>query len=114
MKALESIWTWLKRWGLALAGLLALVLGGGFLMRRQIAALGRAKDEAAVSEARREIDALRATRTEVASRTEEKSEQITALDARIRDVKREIIDLHEGGELIPDDQLDDAFAHLGY
>lgn len=114
MSWLRDAWAWVKRWGAAIAGVLLVVLGAGWLWRRQKAALGRAKDAAAIAEARREMDVLRATREEVARQVGEQDQAIAEIDARIAASKREIVDLHEGGEDIPDDQLDDVFARLGY
>ena len=114
MSWLRDAWAWVKRWGAAIAGVLLVALGAGWLWRRQQAALGRAKDTAAVAEARREMDALRATRAEVARQVGEQDAAIAAIDSRIAESKRRIVDLHEGGGDIPDDQLDDVFARLGY
>jgi hypothetical protein len=112
----ERVGAWFRRWWGALVTGLVLVFGviGAIFVRRQQLALGAARDDAAVAEARRKMDALRATRVEVASRVGEKTEEITTLDARIAESKREIVDLHEGGEHVPDDKLDDAFAQLGF
>lgn len=109
-------WAWLRRWWGAIVTGVVLVFGaiGAIFIRRQQLALGAARDAAAVAEARKKMDELRATRVEVAARVGEKTEEIATLDARIAESKREIVDLHEGGEVVPDDKLDDAFAQLGF
>jgi hypothetical protein len=107
-------WAWLRRWWAGLvAGVVLLLAVAGVVRRRQLE-LGKARDEAAVAEARRRMDELRARRVEVHARVDEKSEEITTLDAQILESKRQIVALHEGGDKIPDKQLDDAFAQLGY
>lgn len=114
MTTWEKVVAWCKRWwGVLVAGVL-LVLGAVGLYTRQRAQLGAALDEAAVADARRQMDALRAARVEVTSRADAKTEEIQALDAQIAESKRRIVDLHEHGTDVPDEQLDDAFASLGY
>jgi len=89
----------------------ALALLSIFIVRRR---LGAARDAAAVAEALREMDALRARRDEISRQLGEKDDAIQAIDARILEQKRKIVHLHEGGEQISDEDLDKAFAELGY
>ena len=114
MKALRTAWAWLKRWGWSVAVGLLVLIGGIFAWQRREKLLGAAKDEAAVAEALRQMDALRARRSEVSSRVDEKSEEITQLDGEIAATKRRIVELHQGGERLDDAALEDAFAELGY
>jgi len=111
---LDAAGEWFKRWWAAFVIVVVTALALFGVWRRREWELGQAKDAAAVAEARRQMDALRAQRLEVTARVDAKSEEIVALDARITESKRRIIDLHEHGPTVPDAQLDDAFASLGY
>ena len=113
-----TVWAWLKKWGGALFGALfavvVVVLGGGWIWRRQQKALGAAKDAQKVAEATRELAALRTAREGIAERLGEHSMEAAYVDERLRASKRSIVDLHENGELIPDEELENVFAELGY
>ncbi len=115
---MSKAWAWLKRWGAWLAGGLVAVLGAligaGWLWRRHKAQLGAARDEAAIAEARREMDTLRARREILAERLGEQDESIAQLDTAITASKRRIVELHEGGADVANEDLDDAFRRLGY
>lgn len=114
MKAwLAGVWAWLKKWGALLAGVLLVALGAGWAWQRRGRLLGAARDAAAVAEALREVESLRATRAEVARQVGAKSEAVEALDAQIAAQRREIVRLHEGGEALVGDDLEHAAAELG-
>lgn len=111
------MWAWLKRWGGALFGaisaLLLLVLGGGWLWRRQKSKLGRVQDQLAVEKATNKIHELRAVREEVERHAGEKDEAIAQIDAQI-DAQREVIrDAHEHGADLSAAELADEFARSG-
>lgn len=111
---MRAIWATIKRWGAAIAGALLVLMGAGWLWRRQKSKLGKALDETALAEARRKMDTLRATREEISRQVTETDDAIVALDQEIRRHKREILILHEGGTEVSDEELNDVFKTLGY
>lgn len=111
---MTAVWAWLRKWGALVVGVLLLVLGGGWLWRRREAALGRVRDELAVERAKREIERLRGQREEVARQVGEKDEAIAAIDSRLAENARKIVEAHEGGAGLTDEQVAEAFTRLGY
>lgn len=115
---MSRVWVWLKKWGGLLFGAVAagllVVLGAGWLWRRRVAELGRIRDELAVERARQEIAHLRGIREEIASRVEEKDEAIEAIDRKLAENRRAIVEAHEHGQGLTDEEVEDAFARLGY
>jgi len=110
-------WLWIKSHVKAVLGgavsVLLLVLGAGWLWRRQKSKLGKVKDELAVAEASNKINELRAVRREVAAQVGEKDESIIAVDAEIAENRRKIIDAHERTEDVTDEELLEELARLG-
>lgn len=115
---MSRTWAWLKKWGGVLFGALTatllVVLGAGWLWRRKVAELGRVQDELAVARAQREIAHLRGMREEIAHRVEEKDEVIEAIDRKLAENRRAIIEAHGYGQGLTDEEVEDAFARLGY
>ena len=111
---MTKVWNWLKRAGVWIAGGLLLLLGVGWLWRTQSAKLGQLRDRATVEKALSETYKLRAQRTAVAERVGEKDDAIEEIDRRLDENKRRIIEAHEHGEGMTDDEVDDAFDRLGY
>jgi hypothetical protein len=108
------MWAKLKQWGLAIASLLLVVLGAGWLWRRYKGELGRVKDKLAVKEALTKVAELRATRAQIVERVGEQDEAIEGLDNRITEQKRRVVRAHELGSSVPEDQIADAFEKAGY
>lgn len=106
-------WLWLKKWGGllfgAIAGLLLLLLGGGWLWRRQEASKAAALDAASIAQAKTEMTRLEAIRGEVTKRVGEKDEAIDHLDDQIRQQKVRVAQAAGAGEDLDDDQLEDAY-----
>lgn len=111
---MKKTWEVLKKWGLAIAAGLLFLLGAGWAWRRKQAKLGALKDELAVARALEERNVLKAKREEIAARRGEVAAEVVALDEMIAQSTREIVDAYEGGSEIPDEELEDAFASLGY
>jgi hypothetical protein len=111
---MAKVWEWIKKWGAALAGLLLLLLGAGWLWNRQQQRLGKLKDRLALVEAMKDIDTLRALRVEIEDRTEENTEAIETLDQKILESKRKIVEAHVGGEGLSDEEMLSEFERLGY
>ena len=110
---MTKVGEWLKKWGAAIAGVLLLVLGAGWLWRRQQAALGRVTDQLTVERATKEISKLRAIRAEVSTRLDEKDEAIVHIDAQLPENKRQLVEAHELGQGLNDEEVEAAFARLG-
>jgi len=110
---MKTAWGWLTKWGTALFGALAalllLVLGAGWLWRRQEAALGAALDATSIAEARAEMSRLEAIRTEVAKRVGEQDGAIHVLDVQIREQKARVAAAAGAGEGLSDAELEDAY-----
>lgn len=114
MTAIKAAWAWLRKWGLAIAGILLLALGAGWLWRRKQRELGRVRDQLAVEESRREIAALQAQRDAVLARVDEHEPEVAAIDRQLADNRRRIVEAHEHGRGLSDEEVEDAFAKLGY
>lgn len=110
----EKVGAWLRRWWGALAGLLLALAGlvGVILVQRR--QLANEADRARVAEGLSRVRELRARREEVAAQVGAVSADVARIDEQLRESKRRILDLHEGGPDVPDDQLDEEFARLGY
>lgn len=115
---MQKAWAWLKKWGTALFGAIAavllLVLGGGWLWRRREQALGAVRDELAVEKAKGEIARLRGVREEVAREVGEKDEAIVEVDRQLAENRRKIVEAHEGGQSLSDEEVDALFARMGF
>jgi hypothetical protein len=109
---MKKAWTWLKRWGLAIAGALAVVLGAGWLWHRRSTALGRVTDKLAVEKARTQIAELQGMRTMLTERLDEKDEAIRTIDEQLAENKRRIVEAHEYGEGMTDAEIEEAFKRL--
>lgn len=111
---MKKVWAWLKKWGAVILGVLLVIVGGGWLWQRHKRRVGRLKDELAVAEATKEIERLRGQREQLAERVGEKDEQIDQIDDEIKRNKRKIVEAHEQGEGLSDDEIEQEFAQLGY
>lgn len=111
---MAKAWVWIKKWGAAIAGLLLVLLGAGWMWRRKQAEVAKLKDEAAVATALREMEALRAVRERLHAEEKPVAAEIAAIDQQLKDNKRKIVEAHEGMQNIPDADIDDAFSRLGY
>lgn len=106
---------WLQRfWGWLVAAAAAVAVVAGFGIARRRFHLGRARNEAAVSEALERVHALRTARAAIEGRLDTSASEVADLDAEITRTKREIVRLHDGGHAVAEEDLDDAFASLGY
>jgi len=97
----------------ALAGLV-LVFGAGLAYTYHKRRLGSVKDLLAVEKAQKEIVALQTERKMLAQMGTTLQGDLDAVDMRIDERKRTIVDLHEGAEGLDDSQVVEAFARLGY
>lgn len=92
---MKKVLDWIKRWGGAIGGLAIVVIGAGWLWRRQQNALGKVKDKLAVAEATKAIARLQGQREEVAKRVGETDMLVEELDAEIALQRQRVIDAHE-------------------
>lgn len=111
---MKKAWAWIKKWGAAILGALLVVLGGGWLWRRHKRKVGEVKDKLAVAVATKRIERLRGERVQLAARVGEKDEKIEDLDKKIASNKRMIIEAHEYGEGLDDEDIEREFERLGY
>lgn len=114
MQVLEKIWSWLKKFGLAIAAVLLAIIGFGWLWRRQQSQLGALRDRLAVERAQHEIRELSVVRERILASADAKKEQIESIDADIARNRRAIVEAHENGKGLSDEEVEDAFARLGY
>lgn len=111
---MKKVWSMLKRYGALALGVLLFLLGGGWLWYRRDRILGRLKDEVRVADARREIERLRGQREEIARQVGEADEAILEIDRKLARNRRAVVESFEDGEGLSDDEVDEAFARLGY
>lgn len=115
---MRKAWIWLREHASAalgaLASVLLVVLGAGWLWRRQKSRLGKVRDELAVQKATAEIGKLTALREELKRRVGEKDEQVEYVDQKLAENRRAIVEAHEHGAGLTDAEVADEFARLGY
>lgn len=115
---MSNAWQWIKKWGGAIFGALAavllVVLGAGWVWRKKKAEVGALRDELALAEATKEIERLRALRKGVAERVGEKDQAIEEIDAQLAENQRKIVEAHEGGEGLSADEIVAEFERLGF
>lgn len=112
---LQRAWAWIKKRWAPIFGAIVVVGGGvagAYWLRRR--ALGRVQDELAVARAQKEIARLRGVRDEVARRVGEKDEVIEEIDSQLADNRRQIVEAHENGKGLNDEEVLRAFEALGY
>jgi hypothetical protein len=107
-------WAAVKKWAGWLVGGLAVLLGAGWLWRRRERELGQLKDKAQAAEAKRAIAHLQGRREELARELGEQDEAVQALEEALRKNRRRLVEAHEGGEELSDDEVERAFARLGF
>lgn len=111
---MKKAWDWVKRWGAFLFAGLLVLMGAGWLWRRRTAELGRVQNELAVARAQKEIARLQGQRDEVALRVGEKDEKVEEIDKQLAANRRKIVEAHEHGQGLSDEEVEVAFARLGY
>lgn len=111
---MKKLWQWLKKWSAVILGALLAIVGGGWLWQRHKRKVGRLKDRLAVAEATKEIERLRGEREQLSERVGDKDEEISKIDDEIKRNKRKIVEAHEQGEGLSDDEIEQEFANLGY
>lgn len=111
---MKKAWEWLKRWGAALFGGLLVLVGAGWLWNRKAKELGRVRDELAVASAKKEIARLQGRREEIARQSDAKAEDIMGVDREIAANKRKLVEAHENGHGLSEEEVERAFARLGY
>lgn len=112
---MKKAWAWLKKWGGLLFGgiasFLLLILGSGWVYRRQKQALADAENEAVIAKAVGEIEQLKKTRAEVVERIGETDKAVGQIDRLIAVQKRRVVEA-SGGEGMSDDELEEAFKRV--
>lgn len=107
---------WFSRaWGW-LVGIATILLAGIGLYsyhRAKVRELGRVKDDLALQRATEEVRALRKVREEIAKEVEADDGRLRRLDAELARNARDIVEAHEGGQGLSDEEVLDAFARLG-
>jgi len=111
---MAKVWAWLKKWGALLFGVLLVLVGAGWLWQRRSNELGRVKDELAVSKAKERIAFLKGQREEVARAVGEDDDAVKIIDDELARNRREVIEAHEFGQGMTDQEVADAFDRLGY
>lgn len=111
---MTKIWAWLKKFGGWITGVLALLVGAGWLWKRQKERLGKLRDELAVSEATKEIEILRNLREKIAESATDLDVDIAQVDQQLAQQKRKIVEAFEKGTGLSDEEVERAFADLGY
>lgn len=110
---MKKVWAWLKKWGALILGALLAILGGGWLWQRHKRKLGAVKDELKVARAQKDIERLRGERKQLAERVGEKDERVKDIDKKLAHNEREIVEAHEGGEGLSDEEVRQEFSKLG-
>ena len=106
-------WPWLKKWGAAILGGIVAILGAVLLFKTYKGKLGKVKDELAIAEAIKEIGKLQGVRSAIEERVGEKDEAIGIIDHKLAENRRRIVEAHEGGEDLTDEEVLEEYARLG-
>lgn len=113
---MSGIVAWFKKWWkwlLSGLGALFVILTAGIIVHQK-RRLGQVRDKLAVAEAAKEIERLRALRQEVAAQVGEKDEAIEEVDRQLAENRRRLVEAHEGGEGLTDEEIAAEFASLGF
>lgn len=112
MKKLAEVWAWLKKWGLAIAGVLAAILGAGIVWDASKRRTARLADELAVEKARRKVAALDAQRAALDARDEAHVEEIKRIETERQVIARETVALDRDVAAMSDEEVERAFRDL--
>jgi len=112
MERLSSIWAWLKKWWVAFAAGVFMLLGFALFSRRR--QVGRLLDELTADRAKSEVKALGRIRDHMVKQDEVDTKAVQRLDDEIQRNKRSLVEAHEHAEGLSDDEVDSEFARLGY
>lgn len=117
MKALRAVWGWLRKWWKvivpALGGALVVALGAALAVgayRRKVAGL---RDALEVERALREVEVLRARREELLAQDDRDEEKVREIDVALEENRLAIETARRRAD-VPDDELAEEFARLGY
>lgn len=110
----SKAWPWLKKWGWAVLAVLGALAGAGWLWSARQRLLGNARDAELVAAARQRITDLQTMRNDIEARVGATDHLIASIDEQILDNKRQLVELHEGGDKVKDEDLERAFRELGY
>lgn len=112
MSALKDTWLRFRNWVYLAVVIAAGMLGIGLARRKW--ALGSTTSGDEIDSHLEHIRSLEIARAQIDGKIEASEDDLADLDAEIHRSKREIVRLHEGGHVVPEEDLDAAFEQLGY
>lgn len=112
---MTAAWAWLKRWGALVLGALLLVLGGGWLWRRERDKRLDAETRAEVNRLREKIASAKAIRKRLVEDADGQTRAIDKLDDAIASNERAIAAAHdEPLEGLSRDEIRERLRRIGY
>lgn len=111
---MAKAWNWVRdHAGLLVTAVIAIL---GFLLfkRRQADAVTSLQGALAVAKAERDVAKLTERRDAAVARADAKEPEIRALDGKLAETRRKIVEVRTGAEKLSDDQVLEAYRKLGY
>lgn len=108
-----KVWQWLKKWWGLIAGAVGLTIGAFLVWGTYKRKVNTVRDALEVEKARTDIARLRGRREELMAQDQVDESEVLAIDVQLEENKQAIVEARRRAE-VPDHELEDEFARLGY
>lgn len=114
MAKAKLAWNWIQDHAGLLAAVVIAILGFVLFRRRQVDAVTSLQGALAVAKAERDVAKLTERRDAAVARADAKEPEIQALDGKLAETRRKIVEVRAGVAGLSDDQVLEAYRKLGY
>jgi len=106
-------WRWLRRWWGVVAGVVGVAIGAAIAIGAYQRKVRSLRDAVEVERAQREIAELRGRRAELLAQDKHDEAEVQSIDVKLEENRQAITEARKRAD-VPDDELADEFARLGY